>query len=131
MSTLDLCNIDLYTGACRFHKIGGATSFIKKGRYVEDISVRNLPLGIFSHVDEEPIEKELEAGDYVIMVTDGVLNAFAEDSREELLKLFISEMQENTPAVMAGEILSFAIHGSGGHIQDDMLVLVAGIFPTK
>ncbi len=131
MSTLDLCNIDLYTGACRFHKIGGATSFIKKGRYVEDVSVRNLPLGIFSHVDQEPIEKELSAGDYVIMVTDGVLNAFSGDSQEELLKLFIGEMQESTPAAMANEILSFAIHGGGGHISDDMLVLVAGIFPTK
>ena len=131
MSTLDLCDIDLYTGVCRFHKIGGATTFIKKGRYVEDISVRNLPLGIFSNVDQEPVEKELGAGDYVIMVTDGVLNTFSGDSQEELLKLFVGEMQENTPAAMANEILSFAIRGGGGHIQDDMLVLVAGIFPTK
>ncbi len=131
MSTLDICNVDLYTGICRFHKIGGATTFIKKGRYVEDISVRNLPLGIFSHVDQEPVEKELTQGDYVIMVTDGVLNAFAGDNQEELLKLFIGEMQESSPTAMANEILSFAIHGGGGHIQDDMLVLVAGLFPTK
>ena len=131
MSTLDICHVDLYTGICKFHKIGGATTFIKKGRYVEEVSVRNLPLGIFSHVDQEPIEKELTAEDYVIMVTDGVLNAFAGDSQEELLKLFIGEMQESSPTAMANEILSFAIHGGGGHIQDDMLVLVAGLFPTK
>ncbi len=131
MSTLDICNIDLYTGGCKFHKIGGASTFIKKGRYVEDISVRNLPLGIFSQVDQEVIEKDVTAGDYVIMVTDGVLNAFAGESQEELLKLFIGEMQDSSPLAMANEILSFAIHGSGGHIQDDMLVVVTGIFSTK
>lgn len=131
MSTLDLCNIDLYSGICKFYKVGGATTFIKKGRYVEAISVRNLPLGIFSHVDQEAVEKELGAGDYVIMVTDGVINALAGESQEELLRLFIGEMQENSPSGMANEILSFAIRGGGGHIQDDMLVLVAGIFPTK
>ena len=131
MSTLDICNVDLYTGLCRLHKIGGATTFIKRGRFVEEVSVRNLPLGIFSHVDHDIVEKELSMGDYIIMLTDGVLNAFAGEEREQLLRLFIGEMQENSPTAMANEILTFAISAGGGHIQDDMLVLVAGLFPTK
>lgn len=131
MSTLDICNVDLYNGRCRLYKIGGATTFIKRGRYVEEVAVRNLPLGIFSHVEHEPVETELTVGDYVIMLTDGVLNAFAGEEREELLSLFIGEMQESSPAAMANEILTFAISAGGGHIQDDMLVLVAGLFPTK
>lgn len=131
MSTLDICNVDLYTGLCRLHKIGGATTFIKRGRFVEEVSVRNLPLGIFSHVDLDLVEKELSMGDYVIMLTDGVINAFAGEEREELLRLFIGEMQEKSPAGMASEILTFAISAGGGHIQDDMLVLVAGLFPAK
>ena len=47
MSTLDVCDIDLYTGKCEFVKVGAASTYIKRGRLVDRLSSRNLPLGVF------------------------------------------------------------------------------------
>ena len=45
-STIDCCNIDLYRGLCHFCKVGAAPSYLKRDNLVEQISSRNLPLGL-------------------------------------------------------------------------------------
>ena len=44
MSTLDLCSIDLYSGECRFVKVGSSSSYIKRQHLVDRISA-GIPLG--------------------------------------------------------------------------------------
>ena len=128
MSTLDICSLDLYSGVCEFRKVGGATSYIKSGRYVEEVETKTLPLGIFGSVETESVKKELSGGDYVILLTDGIRNALAESGNEELLSCYISELQEKNPTQMARMIMQFAIHACQGRVEDDMLVVVVGIF---
>jgi len=128
MSTLDICSLDLYSGVCEFRKAGGATSYIKSGRFVEEVETKTLPLGIFGSVETESVKKELSAGDYVILLTDGIRNALVESGNEELLSCYISELQEKNPTQMARMIMQFAIHACGGRVEDDMLVVVVGIF---
>ena len=128
MSTLDVCRLDLYKGICEFNKVGGASSYIKSGRYVDEIETRTLPLGIFGSVETETIQKELNAGDYVILLTDGIRNALVECGNEELLACYISEMQERNPAQMAQMIMQFAIRACQGRVDDDMLIVVVGMF---
>lgn len=126
--TLDICNMDLYRGKCEFYKVGGAVSFLKHGTQVEAVEIGNLPLGIFQNIEVEGVSKKLYDGDYVIMMSDGVLDAFGEDEYEEAFKQMIGEITEQNPGEIAEKLLHLAIHSCGGHISDDMTVIVAGVW---
>lgn len=128
MSTLDVCDINLYTGNCEFLKVGAACTYIKRGRLVDRLSARNLPLGVFWQMTPEIHTRTLQSGDYVIMLSDGVLDALSEGIGEEALPEVIGRMEYNNPNEIANQILAYAIGQSRGRIRDDMTVLVTGIW---
>lgn len=128
LSTLDLCDIDLYTGACEFVKVGAACTYIKRGRLVDRLSAQNLPLGVFQQMEPEVIGRTLQSGDYVIMLSDGVLDALSQGIGEEVLPEIIGRMEYANPNEIANQILTYCIKQSRGQIRDDMTVLVTGIW---
>ena len=128
MSTLDLCSLDLYNGECRFVKVGSACSYIKRQHLVDRISSGNLPLGIFQKPDTEAVGRTLMDGDYVVMVSDGILDALSQGIGEDMLSELIGSSNLENPGEMANAILNFCIHQCRGHIRDDMTVLVIGIW---
>lgn len=131
MSTLDICDIDLYTGNCEFVKVGAACTYIKRGRLVDRISAQNLPLGVFGQINPEIQTRTLLSGDYVIMLSDGVLEALSEGIGEQVLPEIIGRMDYRNPGEIANQILAYAIGQSRGRIRDDMTVLVAGIWDQE
>lgn len=131
MSTLDVCTLDLHTGKCEFRKLGGAASFIKSNVFVEPIVMNRLPLGIFFKNDDECVSREMLDNDFLIMVTDGVLDAFSAGDYEEMLSQYLKDMRDCSPAEVAQRILQFALKCSGGHIRDDMTILVLEIFQSR
>lgn len=128
MSTLDICSLDLYNGECRFVKVGSACSYIKRQHLVDRISSGNLPLGIFQKPDTEAVGRALMDGDYVIMISDGILDALSQGIGEDMLSELIGSSNLENPGEMANAILNFCIHQCRGHIRDDMTVLVIGIW---
>lgn len=131
MSTLDVCDIDLYTGNCEFVKVGAASTYIKRGRLVDRLSSRNLPLGVFWQMTPEIQNRTLQSGDYVIMLSDGVLEALSEGIGEEALPEIIGRMEYSNPGEIANQLLAYAIGQSRGRIRDDMTVLVTGIWDQE
>ena len=131
MSTLDLCSIDLYSGECRFVKVGSSSSYIKRQHLVDRISAGNLPMGIFQKPDMEIISRKLIDGDYVIMLSDGILDALSQGIGEEMLTEIIGSSDLENPGEMANSILNFCIHQCRGHIRDDMTVMVIGIWKKE
>lgn len=128
MSTLDICDIDLYTGNCEFVKMGAACTYIKRGRLVDRLSAQSLPLGVFGEMSLEIQTRTLLSGDYVIMLSDGVLEALSEGIGEQVLPEIIGRIEYQNPGEIANQILAYAIGQSRGRIRDDMTVLVAGIW---
>lgn len=128
MSTLDVCDIDLYTGSCEFVKVGAACTYIKRGRLVDRLSARNFPLGVFWQMTPEIHSRTLQSGDYVIMLSDGVLDALSEGIGEEALPEIIGRMEYSNPGEIANQLLAYALKQSRGRIRDDMTVLVTGIW---
>lgn len=128
MSTLDICDIDLYKGVCEFHKIGGALSFHKREHLVEKISIDNLPLGAFHTLDLDVVRTRMEEGDYIIMVTDGIMEGLAEYDAEDKFVDYISAITLKNPRDMAQHILQNCISLCKGKIQDDLTVLVFGMW---
>lgn len=130
MSTLDLYQVDLYTGICEFIKIGSAPSYIKRENLIEQISARNLPLGVFYEMDMETVKRKLADGDYIIMLSDGILDALSQGIGEEMLPEMLGKITLKNPSEMANHILSFCLHQSKGRIRDDMTVMVTGIWES-
>ncbi len=128
MSTLDACSMDLYSGECEFVKVGAACTYIKRGRLVDRLSAQNLPLGVFQQIEPEIMSRMLQNGDYVIMLSDGILDALSQGLGEEVLPEIIGRMEYTNPNEIANQILAYAIKQSKGQIRDDMTVLVIGIW---
>ena len=128
MSTLDICSMDLYTGECEFLKVGAACTYIKRGQLVDRLSAQNLPLGVFQQIEPEVMSRTLQSGDYVIMLSDGILDALSRGLGEEVMPEIIGRMDYTNPNEIANQILTYAIRQSNGQIRDDMTVLVTGIW---
>lgn len=153
--TLDVCELDLYRGSCDICKVGGAATFIKRGKGVERVAAENLPLGIFRTVEVEKVHKKIGDGEYVIMVTDGVLDALEEaeyrdpiaaamaemeqqilskppvDSGSKAMAELLEMIEEQNPGEIAEKLLHTVLCLSGGRIRDDMTILVAGIWENE
>lgn len=128
MSTLDICEVDLYDGICEFIKIGGAASFIKRGHMVEQISGGSLPLGIFKGIESEGVRRRLMDGDYVFLVTDGVLDAVENCDYEEDMCEILGKLTQESPKELAESLLQIVLRKTRGRIRDDMTILVFGLW---
>lgn len=127
-STIDISSIDLYSGICEFLKIGAATSFIRRGNWVESITSTSLPAGIFQQTDIEKTCRKLYDGDMVVMVTDGVLDVLPLEHQEKMMKDIILEHPTNNPKELADYILNRVRQYKNGRFCDDMTVLVTGVW---
>ena len=128
MSTLDVCDLNLYKGVCEFSKIGAAASYHKRDYLVEKIWIENLPLGAFGTMDLDVARRRLDEGDYVITLTDGILESLITLGQEEKLMEYISKLSVKNPREMAQKILQYCIGICRGNIRDDMSVLVFGMW---
>ncbi len=127
-STVDICAVDLYTGICEFLKAGASSTFIRRDHWVEAISSESLAAGILQQADFDTTSRKLYHGDYIIMMTDGVLDALPLEREEETMKEIIMETREESPREMSRGILERVLGYSDYRARDDMTVLVAGVW---
>lgn len=128
-ATVDLSVIDLQKGEAEFLKVGAAPTFIKREENVEIIRTISLPAGLMSIIDTEFSVKRLNSGNFVIMVTDGVVEAFRSLGEPEFkLREFICEIESLNPQYISDAILKRAVELSDEAPVDDMTVLVSKIW---
>lgn len=127
-TTLDMTAIDLYSGNCEIVKNGAAATFIKRGDEVETIFSSALPMGIYMEAEPESIETSLSDGDMVIMVSDGVVDAFPGDNKEFYLENILQNINSSNPSDVANGVLMQALSRNARQASDDMSVLVAGLW---
>lgn len=127
-TAIDLAVTDLYSGKCSFYKSGAAATFIKRNQWVEVMKSTSLPIGVLKEVDYEATYKKLYDGDYIIMVSDGVLEALKGENKEEELGRLLMDLPARNPKEMADALLSEILLYTGEEITDDMTVLVTGIW---
>jgi stage II sporulation protein E len=128
-STIDMSIIDMYTGVCEFIKIGAASTFIKRSDSVETIKSTSLPVGVFNKVDFDTTTRKLYEGDFLVMVTDGIVDADTElIEKETWIEDALMEIKSKNPQEIADCLLERAKEKVGHKIQDDMTVLVSKIW---
>lgn len=127
-ATLDMQNIDLYTGEATFIKIGAVESFIKKSKEVQIVSSKTLPFGILDNPDVDIVEKKISNGDMIITISDGILDVGMEKNNYMWLNNFLEENKIKSPKELAIEILEQAKILNGGKVKDDMTVVVSKVY---
>ena len=88
----------------------------------------NFPLGVFGQIEPERMQRVLQSGDYVIMLSDGILDALSQGLGEEMLPEIIGRIEYTNPNEIANQILAYCLKQSNGQVRDDMTVLVIGIW---
>ena len=127
-STVDMSVFDLYSGECEIIKAGASSTFIKKKDSVEHLSSTSLPIGVVNSIEIDSVTRKLEDGDFVIMVTDGVLDALPVGEQDVLLETIIQGSAITNPREMAHHVLDQVLNWTGREPEDDMTVLAIGLW---
>lgn len=123
-ATVDLNVIDLHSGMGKIMKVGAHPGFIKRGKEIITIEAGNLPVGILDSLELEVEERQLNAGDFLIMVTDGLYNGTTLPIYKWLPPL-LREINTEDPQEIAEIIIDHATTRCKGIKRDDCTVLVA------
>ncbi len=125
-ATVDLFSVDLYRGDAHFLKSGAAPSYIKRASSIFRIKSKTAPIGLMKSVDAERIRVELESGDYIVMLSDGI--AKTDDDSPWLLDVLAEEPKRN-PRELADKILREAMRNLNR--TDDMTVAVTRVIRVR
>lgn len=127
-ATVDMALIDEYTAETTFMKIGSTPSFIKRGQEVIQVSASNLPIGIIKDIEVDLVTVQLQPGDILIMMTDGIYDAPGYAVNKELwMKRLIQEIDTDDPQDLADCLLESVIRYQQHEILDDMTVVVGKV----
>ena len=119
-ATLDLLTVDLYTGRAGLFKAGAAPSFVVRGGTPYALEGNSLPMGVVDTLVGRSTAFSLDSGDWVVLVSDGVLT----DGSEWLLQqLQLCAKLDHTPDRAAETIADAAVRRAGDR-QDDITVEV-------
>jgi stage II sporulation protein E len=123
--TFDFTVIDYGTKEMRLYKAGAAPSYILSNKGVEKITGKSLPLGILDNFEYSSFKKQINIGDMLVMVSDGIIDSINLDPKKSLDK-YLESLTKKDPQTAANSILSYALRGQD-KIIDDMTVLVTKI----
>ncbi len=125
-ATLDASVINLSDGSAEFIKVSSCPTYIKKGNKVDMIQSIGLPVGVVENMDIDLYGKNLDSGDTLVMISDGILDANdSYDSKELWITELLKAIKTDNPQRLADIILQEAIDSNLGVAKDDMTVLVA------
>lgn len=129
-STLDLSLIDLKRGILDTVKMGSCPTYIKRSNgEVDLIASSSLPVGILSDVQVHRDNTRIKDGDYIIMISDGIVDAGKNNNLgDNWLLYFIKNIDSTNPREISKQILNKALDIQEGNIEDDMTVLVTKIY---
>ncbi|OON97545.1 MAG: hypothetical protein ATN36_03045 [Epulopiscium sp. Nele67-Bin005] len=128
-STIDITLVDTTTGIAKILKAGASSTFVLRNNEVVTITSQSLPVGILKDIDVEHHSVQLEHGDVVIMVTDGLLSTATDVlGKEETFKSFILELQTGDPQYIADTLLAKSRRLLAGDYSDDMTIVVGRIW---
>lgn len=121
-ATLDLVLFDRQNRGLELVKVAAAPTFLRRQGRVEVIQSQSLPVGILRDVQIEPLYHTAEPGDFLVLVTDGVLEN-EQERGDEKLRQFLEKLTMTDPTLIAETILSFML-GDSQEGRDDASVMV-------
>lgn len=126
--TLDAALLDLRTGQGSMLKMGGAPSYLRRGKEVTPFYSPSWPVGILPLVRSEPQEFAFGPGDLLMMATDGLWDRDGQHDEDWVLTWL-----GRSSAVAAAEVAERLVNRATDHgrrpLGDDLAVLVLRVLP--
>ncbi|TGE34088.1 SpoIIE family protein phosphatase [Desulfosporosinus sp. Sb-LF] len=120
--TIDMAILDLESANLKLIKVGASSSYLVGPNGVKSYSSSSLPAGILNQIDIPVIEAEMQSGETLILLTDGVQDVLKEG--EDWIKSFLEKVTFNNAQEIADLIGQEARQLSGGALDDDGIILV-------
>lgn len=116
-ATVDLLQVDLYSGRSAIYKLGAAPTYLRRGGVVERLEGSCLPAGLAAG-EPDVFQFTLDGGDCAVLASDGI----ATGKDDGWLRQALADFDGLSPQELAGRILQESGErvGSG----DDRTVLV-------
>ncbi len=120
-TTIDLLQVDLFTGDGAVFKLGAAPTYVKKGGTVRRIAGSSLPAGPIAGEQRGPdrFPLHLSPGDCVLMVSDGV----AGSGEDGWLRELFAQFSGDSPKELSAALITHSPQGA----TDDRTALVVRI----
>ncbi|MBD5098538.1 MAG: SpoIIE family protein phosphatase [Clostridiales bacterium] len=118
-TTVDLLQIDLFSGTSAVYKLGAAPTYLRRGGSVERLCGESLPAGVAAGAMAGPdaFPLSLDAGDCVLLVSDGVTTG--KDDR--WVRGLLADFDGLSPQALAAQVLRESGERSGS--GDDRTVI--------
>ncbi len=116
-ATADVLAIDLWSGQATLDKLGAAASWLCQEGLLTRLTGDALPLGILEDIDLSGSDLRLRDGDALILLTDGVEDAFR--SIGALENAILSALEAASPVQAAESLLAAALEADEGQRRDD------------
>ncbi len=127
-ATLDLAIIDLFTAKSEFLKVGSVPSFVKQGQDVMMVRGESLPIGILDEIEIQTRSVELQEGNLLVFMSDGIFEALSKLTEpEDWVCRQLERFAADDPQRLADWLLEAAVRVDGGMIRDDMTIVCARI----
>lgn len=126
IASVDCVKINTFTGEAEFYKSGAAISFIRHDKEIFVVEAKSLPVGIIRNIAPVRQTAKLEAGDIVLLVSDGVTATDCAWINDELLSWSTDSMDD-----LAGHITSLAHLRSDKYSRDDITAVAVKLKRAK
>lgn len=103
-ATVDLLQLDLYSGALTLIKSGAAPTFVVRRGNVFKLASPSFPIGILRSIDAKQLDIQTEDGDLIVMISDGATRG-GEDCPYINSLLREQNIADETPEKIADKII--------------------------
>lgn len=109
-TTVDLLEIDLFTGDGALYKLGAAPTYVRQGDSIRRLAGTSLPAGLAEGTREavDRFTLHLAPGDYVLMVSDGICGTGEDGWLLERLRDFSGD----SPRKLAAQLITQSPQGA-------------------
>ena len=125
---IDTAAVDLDSGRADIVKIGSPLAFLLTETQTEILESESLPLGILDAVRPTVLSRDLNDGDVLVFLSDGITAAFGSSAD---IADFLGTMRLTNPQAVADDLLAGALNRTGGNAPDDMTVLAVRILRAE
>lgn len=125
-ATVDLCLIDLQSGAVSLSKLGACSSLLLSGGRTRALPGGHLPIGILEKITPGEQRFVMHPGDTLILCSDGIADDLREGQAAWLAEQALA-FRRQPPQCMAQSLRQAALDRQGGVPADDMSVMVLHI----
>lgn len=125
-ATVDAVEVNLFTGETLFYKAGAAQSIIRKKDRAVTLERSSMPLGMLRNIRFSKTRFTGEAGDIILLLSDGVTQNDCGWINDELLSWSTNNMQD-----LSNHILKLASLRADDKTADDMTVVAVKLEGVK